>query len=194
MSLVSLRNPRTRTKSDKLYKDVVDKFTSMTMASEEKYKDQCLQAGIREEDILPYEKQKEFTEDKTRYTINVNQEIHVRTEAENISDLVETLNQRNWYLVVSDENIGEFITSDYPVSIISLIDLPPILGVGFGMKKTEVSFPISKYLALIGVFEEYENTDNTITATKDLVETINIRTYIFANKQVFSTHELEYNY
>jgi hypothetical protein len=193
IALITLRNPKMRAILDKLITDIADKFTSMTMASEEIYKDQCLQAGIKEEDILPYEKQKEFTEDKSRYTLDVNQEVHVKNEAETIGDLVETLNQRNWYLVVSDETIGEFITSDYPVSIISLVELPAMCGVGFGMIKTEVSFPISKHLAIIGVFEEYDNVNKTIIATEDLVKTINIRTYEFSTKQVYSTKKLNFD-
>lgn len=193
IALVSLRNPKIRAIFDKLYTDIADKFTSMTMESEEIYKDQCLHAGIKEEDIIPYEKQKEFIEDKSRYTLEVNQEVHVRTEAKNINDLVEILYQRNWYLVISDETIGEFITSDYPVSLISLIKLPPMYGVGFGMKKTEVCFPISKYLTLIGVFEKYDHIENTIEATKKLVETINIRTSEFSNKQVYSTKNLNFD-
>jgi len=193
IALITLRNPRTRAIFDKLYTDIADKFTSMTMASEEIYKDQCLQAGIKEEDIIPYEKQKEFTEDKSRYTLEVNQEIHIKSELKAIEDLIEILHQRNWYLVVSDETIGEFITSDYPVSLISLIKLPPMYGAGFGMEKTKVSFPISKYLALIGVFENYDNIENTIIATKNLVETINMRTYEFSSKQVYATKELNFN-
>ena len=68
-----------------------------------------------------------------------------------------------------------------------------LYGVGYGMKKTEVCFPISKFLAFIGVFEDYDNTNKTIKATKELVKDINMRIYNFAIKQVFSTKEINYN-
>ena len=110
-----------------------------------------------------------------------------------LDNLSELLHKRYWYLIKSDETIGEFITSDNPVSLISLVELPKMYGVGFGMQKTEVYFPISKYLALIGVFEEYDNINKTIIATKELIETINLRTYTFANKQVYSTKYIDYN-
>jgi hypothetical protein len=193
MALISLRNPKTRAIFNKFYLDIVEKLNSMTMASEEIYIDQCLQAGIKKEDIIPYEKQKEFIDNKDRYTISINQEIHIQAEHQNIDYLSELLHKRYWYLIKSDETIGEFITSDYPVSLTSLVESPKMYGVGFGMQKTEVSFPISKYLALIGVFEEYDNIDKTISATKDLVENINIRTYEFANKQIYSTKQINFN-
>ncbi len=165
----------------------------MTMETEERYISSCIQAGISENDIIPYEEQKAFMFDKSIYKIEINQEVHVKSELDNIGYLVDILYQRNWYLIVSDEIIGEFITSDHPVSLISLVKLSPLYGVGYGIKKTEVSFPISKYLAFIGVFEEYENIDKTIKATKKLVEDINMRTYEFARKQVFSTKKLNFN-
>jgi len=164
---------------DNLYKDITDKITMMTMETEERYISSCIQAGISENDIIPYEEQKAFVFDNSRYEIEINQEVHIKSELENIGYLVDILYQRNWYLIVSNETIGEFITSDHPVSLISLVRLPPLYGVGYGMKKTEVCFPISKYLAF--------------KATTRLVEDINIRTYEFARKQVFSTKKLNFN-
>ena len=194
IALVSLRNPKIRAAFDKLYIDIAGKFNDITMASEDIYIDQCLKSGINKEDIIPYEKQKEFIEDKNRYDISINQEIHVQVEHRNIDYLSELLHKRYWYLIISGENIDEFITSDYPVSLISLVKLPKMYGIGFGLEKTEVAFPISKYLALIGVFEEYDSVNKTIPATKKLVETINLRTYNVANKQVYSTKKIIFNY
>ena len=188
---MSLRNPKTRAIFDKLYIDIADRFMSMTMQSEKIYKDQCLQAGIKEEDIIPYEEQKKFTEDKSRYTLEVNQEVHIKSEIEAIEELVNILYQRNWYLIISDETIGEFITSDYPVSIAPLNKSDNLQHLGFGMKNTEVCFPISKYLAFSGIFENKKQ--KKFIATKDIVNKINKATYDFANKQVFSTKKIDFN-
>jgi hypothetical protein len=193
ISLISLRHPRMRGIFDKFYEQITDKISMMTMATEERYVSSCIQAGIAENDIIPYEKQKEFVLDKSRYKIEINQEVHIKSEQENMEHILDILYQRNWYLIISDEAIGEFITSDHPVSLISLVKLPPLYGVGYGMKKTEVCFPISKYLAFIGVFEDYDNTNKTIKATKELVKDINMRTYNFAMKQVFSTKKINYD-
>ena len=190
IALVSLRNPKTRAIFDKLYIDIADKLMSMTMSSEKIYKDQCLQAGIKEEDIIPYEKQKKFIEDKSKYTLEINQEVHIKSELKAIEDLVDILYQRNWYLIVSDETIGEFIISDYPVSIAPLNKSDNLQHIGFGIRNTEVCFPISKYLAFIGVFED--NKQKKFIATKDIINKINKATYDFANKQVFSTKKIEF--
>lgn len=191
IALVSLRNPKTRAIFDKLYTDIADKLMSITMSSEKIYKDQCLQAGIKEEDIIPYEKQKKFIEDKSRYTLEINQEVHIKSELKAIKDLVDILYQRTWYLIVSDETIGEFITSDYPVSIAPLNKSYNLQHIGFGIKNTKVCFPISKYLAFIGVFEDKEQ--KKFIATEDKINKINRATYDFANKQVFSTKKLDFN-
>ena len=193
ISLISLRHPRMRAIFDKFYEQITDKISMMTMATEERYINTCLQAGIAENDIIPYEEQKEFVLDKSRYDIKINQEVHIRSEQENMEYLLNILYQRNWHLIISDEESGEFITSDHPVSLISLVKLPPLYGIGYGMKKTEVYFPISKYLAFVGVFEDYENVNKTIKATKELVKDINMRTYNFAEKQVFSTKKINYD-
>ncbi len=191
IALVSLRNPKTRAIFDKLYTDIADKLMSMTMSSEKIYQYQCLQAGIKEEDIIPYEKHKKFIEDKSRYTLEVNQEVHIKSELKATEDLVNILYQRNWYLIVSDETIGEFITSDYPVSIAPLNKSDNLQHIGFGMKNTEVCFPISKYLAFIGVFED--NKQKKFTATKNIINKVNKATYDFANKQVFSTKKMDFD-
>lgn len=59
------------------------------------------------------------------------------------------------------------------------------------MKNTEVCFPISKYLAFSGIFENKKQ--KKFIATKDIVNKINKATYDFANKQVFSTKKIDFN-
>ncbi|WP_198305457.1 DUF4238 domain-containing protein [Arcobacter vandammei] len=186
ITLVSLRNPKTRSLFDDFYKKIADNFIEMTMSSEEIYLDQCRQAAIKEGYIIPYEKQKAFTEDKNRYNLEINQEVHIQSELNTLDCLNYILLQRNWYLIVSNESIGEFITSDYPVSLISSVKSNPY-GIGFGTENTEVIFPISKYLAFIGVFEKHQN--KILIATKENVNSINNITFEFANKQVYSMKE-----
>ena len=95
---------------------------------------------------------------------------------------------------MSGSGLAEYLPSDYPTSLISLVKPSKIHGVGFGLKKTEVAFPVSKYLALIGVFEKYNNINKITPATKKLVKAINTRTYMFSNKQVYSTKKINFNY
>lgn len=191
MALIALRNPKMRAIFDDFYKQVTNQLLMVTMSSEKIYLDQCRKAGIKAEDIIPYEVQKEFVLDKSRYTIEVNQEIHLQTEMGLLENLINMLYDRNWYMILSDQSIGEFITSDYPVSLISLENFSPN-GVGFGLSKTEVCLPISKYIAFLGIFEEYDLT-KIIYATKKIVEDINYRTFEFASKQVFSTYKLDFS-
>jgi len=190
MTLTALRNPKMRTLFDDFYRQIIDRMMMLTYATEERYLDQCKQAGIKEEDILPYEKQKAFVMDKSRYTIDINHEVHIENELKTVEMLIELLHNRKWHLIVSNDLHGKFITSDYPVSLTSQIDRGPY-GVGFGLPQTEVTFPISKSLALIGTFEDL-NPQKIIFATPALVNELNLRTFNAANKQVFSTSKIIY--
>ena len=187
IGLTAMRNPKMRSIFDDFYRQIADKFNMMTMVSKDIYEDQARQAGIKDEDMIDYEEMKSFLTDKSRYTIEINQEHHNPTEFKVIETIVPLLAERNWYLIISNEETGEFITSDYPVTLISLVDRGPY-GVGFGIKQTEVCFPISRYLALIGTFEDV-SIANTLVATKSMLHDINGRTSYYANHQIYSAHK-----
>lgn len=55
--------------------------------------------------------------------------------------------------MISNKTIGEFITSDYPVSNTLVNKFDNLQHIGFGIRNTEICYHISKYLAVIGVFE-----------------------------------------
>jgi len=74
---------------------------------------------------------------------------------------------------------GPFITSDHPVSLRwkHPEDIPPFYRdhPGFGLSDTQVVFPLSKSLALIGEFEDVEWNDDisSAPASPELVASIN---------------------
>ncbi|MFA5584661.1 MAG: DUF4238 domain-containing protein [Bacteriovoracaceae bacterium] len=186
ISMLAIKNPVVRHQFDDFWKTIADRFMTMTLMSEERYLDQCRQAGIPEEKIVPYEQEKEFFNDKTRYTIDVNQEIHAFGESGVIEHLTNLLCHRNWFLLVTNDDNTEFITSDFPVSLTSKNKRTGIQGVGFGHSDSEVFFPLSKNLALLGVFEESEH-DKVIYVPEKNVTMLNKMTYAFSNRQIYGS-------
>lgn len=188
IALVALRNPKMRELFDNVYKQIAETIMNITVSTKESYESQVAQMNeyMGTSHNVDYEEMKKFIEEK-RYKLEINQEQHIPVEFNTIESILPILEKRNWYLIISNEEMGEFVTSDFPVTLISLIDRGPY-GVGFGLSKTEVSFPISRYLALVGVFETY-SLSNTIFATKDMVASINGRTVAYAKDQIYSAHK-----
>ncbi len=104
-----------------------------------------------------------------------------------IDAILPCLFGRNWALVKSTNESGPAITSDNPViltwnepeKIPSFYRESP----GFGMKSTQVYFPVSQNLALIG---EFDSEDNTIDGNLQLISILNSKVLHNAYRQIFS--------
>jgi hypothetical protein len=161
----------------------------MNVMSEDIYHSVCEQTGIPKEKRVPYKEAKDFAHSPDRYKISVKQDYSIKLELNVLDHVVDSLYQRNWYLIISNEYIGQFITSDFPVSLVSNKSNTQF-GVGLENKDSEVCFPISNDMAFIGIYEK-DNVDKVVLATKDIVKTINKRTLYFASKQVYSSSQFD---
>jgi hypothetical protein len=109
-------------------------------------------------------------------------------ETSSISHFVELLLRRTWVLFVAKNNAGHFITSDNPVvltydepdQIPSFYRNSPGLAVG----GTELYFPITKNLAIIGRFDEIN--EGVIEVDKNMVAAMNTKIFRYAKKQIYS--------
>jgi hypothetical protein len=191
IALMFVRNPKTRTNFNKGLESIAEHLMRMNVMSEDIYHSVCEQAGIPTEKMVPYKEAKDFAHDPSRYKISVNQDYSIKLELSVLRDVINSLYTRNWYLIISNEYIGQFITSDFPVSIVSNKSNTQF-GVGLDDKDSEVCFPISNDMAFIGIYEK-DNVDKVVLATKDIVKTINKRTLYFASKQVYSSSKFDIN-
>ena len=104
-----------------------------------------------------------------------------------IDAILPCLINRNWVLIQANESSGSFITTDNPVDLSwkEPDKIPPFYrqSPGFGLKGTEVYFPVSQDLALLG---EFEGKEGAIEATENLVAIFNSKMLLNAYKQVYA--------
>jgi hypothetical protein len=105
--------------------------------------------------------------------------------------LLQHLGNRKWQILVANEGAGGFVTTDVPICL-QWSDRQDHghFSPGFGVKGTEVIFPISTTLALRGSFEGEENVVEADIFTVGSINSIIISN---AEKQVYA-HDFSFNY
>jgi hypothetical protein len=111
-------------------------------------------------------------------------ELNIAIEIDLHDHLTELLWNRKWQVVVAADGSGGFVTTDDPACL-RWTDgqLHGGLSPGFGLKETEIIFPLSTPLALRGSFEGEENV---VEADAAMVATINALIISNAQNQVYA--------
>jgi hypothetical protein len=109
---------------------------------------------------LTYEEVKEFHE-RGEYDILLNRGYHIGLELRTHDPVLHALAARKWTLYLSDDATGCFVTTDRPVMLtyVNPMDVPPLYrnSPGFNMRETEVMFPLTQHMTLVGMFEGEES-------------------------------------
>jgi hypothetical protein len=106
-----------------------------------------------------------------------------------IPTLIDLLLKRKWRLVCAPEGFP-IVTSDNPVIIYyeneSIVPAISRNSPGFGMPGTVIIFPVSKQYALMGVFE---NLDETIIvhANEEQIAALNTKIISFVSRQIYTS-------
>lgn len=126
---------------------------------------------------------KEFV-DGDEYT-EIAREVQIALELSTIDQLLPYLLERKWTLVRARADAGGFVTSDHPVCLTwnDPARHGGIYSPGFGLRGTEVLFPLTADLALFGSFEGEEDE---LDADILLVANCNTTIIAFAERQVFA--------
>jgi hypothetical protein len=158
IALIAVRSPERREHMRQFEAQIAERIMGMTLDSKGKWEGQVnkLNEDEKPSTKVSYEDAKEFFESK-KYTIEVAREHHIRMEMVQVDAILPCLFGRQWMLITSDDESGPFITTDRPMNLswINPEEVPPFYrsSPGFGLKGTEVYFPISQDLALIGEFD-----------------------------------------
>jgi hypothetical protein len=189
IAMIAVRSPERREHMRKSHADIADRITGLTLETKERWERQV--AKLRDEDPsyengTTYEDAKKFFESK-EYEITVAREYHIHMEMVQIDAILPCLFNRNWLLIQANESSGPFITTDNPVGLSwqEPDKVPPVYrqSPGFGLKGTEVYFPVSQDLALLG---EFEGKEGMIEATENLVAIFNSKILFNAYKQIYA--------
>jgi hypothetical protein len=168
IAFLALRNPRQRELMRDFQERVAKQIMNLALATPERWANQvkkATQAGfLKPSPASSYENMKKFIEEGN-YKVSVPTERHIQLEIGTFEKILLLIFRRGWILLKAPEATGGFITSDHPICLMTVGPRPP--GVfsrpGYGLRNTEVLFPISPRLAVVGSFE----TDNDESEIND---------------------------
>ncbi|MBZ0102684.1 MAG: DUF4238 domain-containing protein, partial [Thermoanaerobaculia bacterium] len=122
-----------------------------------------------------------FIDEPSRYQIVFDPIVAIRNLLEMHEALFPVIAARTWSLFEAGED--DFIASDNPVSVVATSpDAGPFFG--FGVKETEITFPLSRSLALVGSFHDQGVVSRI---ERKLVGLLNRRTLDSAQRFVYSS-------
>ena len=115
------------------------------------------------------------------YTIDIPTGESLATELGAFEKILSLLAHRSWSLLISER--VPFLTCDHPVTL-DFKDSKRHGPIGYGLRNTELVFPLNTRQALYGVFEDPQPAVGTVNATSAAV--INTRVFESAERQLFS--------
>jgi hypothetical protein len=175
IALISVRNPQARESFRESTKKVIDLTTALSLANKDRFEStvqQMKKAGYAKD--LPdvsYEELLQFYQ-SGEYKINIKNQFFYSGEFGAVRAVVQTLLNRRWSFLIAGPDAGHFISSDHPVRLrwtdpkLTQGYFPP----GHGVMSTEVLFPLSRNIAIVGTFE---GEDRTETVNQAIVATVN---------------------
>lgn len=189
-ALLSVRNPGPRSQMEKFHQSIADKVLRLVTSSKEVWESQTRQMkedGYELSGSVTFEDMKRFREEK-RYTIVIDQTHLIGLEFEMIDPVLKTLSNRNWCFATAPEG-SQYATSDNPVCLEWANELRRSnMPVGHGLRGTNLIFPLSPKVLLIGSFEDIpesiSHTDEQVTSVNTIVAR-NSRRQIYAKSADF---------
>ena len=135
-------------------------------------------------DDVTYEQAHDFVA-RGKFKVDVPTTQHVALEMQSVDTVLPLLLERKWVLLIAPTNSGGFVTTDHPVVLqwSDTKDRGAFYSPGFALRETEVIFPLSHDLALLGSFEGCEGV---VEATNEIVATINGIVIARGHRQVYS--------
>ena len=189
IALFAIRSPEMREHWRKFHAQIAERMMDLALATKGRWESQMRQmkeSGGKVNEDITYEDIKRFHESKA-YEITVRRERHIHMEFIGFEAILPYLDSRKWLLIKATNESGPFITTDNPINLMwnEPEKIPPFYrnSPGFGMKNTQVYFPVSKNLALQG---EFDGPEGVIDGNKELISALNSKMIIFTYKQVYA--------
>ena len=190
IGLLALRNPGQRERWRDFREQMAKRIMDLASATPARWASQVAQAktaGVisKDADASYAEVRKMVVDDE--YAIEVSREEHISKEMQSLDTILPYIFERKWALLKCQDNSGGFVTSDHPVCLM-WSDARRRRPVGFGLRGTEIVFPICSRLAIVGAFEIQEHE---MDASEELVAAINGTLIQYADRHVYAR---DYNF
>ena len=191
IGLMATKNPSLRENFRVAHQHAALVIMDMVTATPERYSAHLARA--KKDGFLPantpddYEEMRKFVEgvERGEYRIETLPSMHVPMEMQTFEKILPRIFNRKWMLLKAPPNATGFITSDHPMCL--RWDNPPERGrlppPGLAHAKTQLLFPVSNELAIIG---GYEIEDMEADADERLVAQINGCITLHANRQIYA--------
>jgi len=185
LGLMAVRNPQSRKSINWSRQEKIHLMANL-LVSDKKIFDHHLnksqEAGYVAETNVSFEQMKQFIEER-RYRIEFAPKGDHRVEFHNFDQLLPILGQRIWSLLVAPSPGPGFICSDHPVAL-TWKNPDSRVPIGYGLKNTEVFFPLGPRTGFYGVYEDPLPTVIKIKPAQ--VAMMNWRVAQSAERHVFS--------
>jgi hypothetical protein len=200
IGLLHIRNPRLRERFRQFRDRVARVILDIALSSRKMWESQiqkAVDAGYVSQDAdTDYDKMKEgFHPDD--YRIEVPNEENIRTEMDTFDHSLPYLFDRKWVLLKAPAHSAGFVTCDHPVSLTWSEPDPKRRNsrIGLRLKGTEILFPVSPQLAVLGAYE-LENGECEIS--EEQVASCNGTTILNSRRQVYArtmsfTYQIDQN-
>jgi hypothetical protein len=188
IGLIATKNPRLRKMFRDAHERTVKILLDLATATPERWRSQVNMA--QKGSFLPsdfdaeYEKMRDFVQ-RDEYKIETETSMHLAIELGMFDKVLPFIFGRKWLLFRAPADATGFITSDHPMCLMWSDPAqrgghPP----GLGLPNTQLLFPISTELAIIGSFE-FDESDE-IDADEQLVAQINGSIILHASRQIYA--------
>jgi hypothetical protein len=189
MSVLATKHPAMRENMRSFHEEISRRMLDVLVSSRDIWEHQTQKAHeagfLKDKPVLTFDAFKEFAR-RGDFRIEVATEAHLAREFAMRETVYPYLASRKWILVFAPPESAGFITSDHPVSLswsdpkMRAAVLPP----GFDSEQSQVLFPISREMAMLGAFKIEEAGWE---ADEDLVAKINGSTMYHATRQIYAS-------
>jgi hypothetical protein len=187
---LATRNPRLRENVRDFHERVARKIMNVALATPERWASQVkkMKASGYEANST-YEQMKSFIAEK-QYNVTMPTARHIVLEAGTFDSVLRTMFDRKWVLLKAPAGSGGFITSDHPVCLTRSEPTSGRIPLGYGLRKTEVLFPICPQMAMVGAFELQ---DGEVEVDESTVARFNGTVALYAQRHAYSRdHHFKY--
>ena len=187
LGLIAVHNPQLRRSFNHSREHMFHLIGNLLVSDKkiwEHHVNKAREAGEIINDNVSFDQMKRFVEGR-KYRLEFSPEGNLRVEFHTFDKILTILGQRIWSVLIAPSDGPEFICSDHPVTLVWKSGKTG--PVGYGLKETEVFFPLGRRVGFYGVFET--PLQPVVKLKPGQVATMNRRVAMSAERHVFSALE-----
>lgn len=185
LAVMTIRGPGVIDMIEKPFAQIIKNVLWYATSSKEAF-ERFMADGSAEEraevEGLTFKQARDFVR-SDEYTVSMGQNFKLSLLFTMLEPAEPLLAERNWAVVAAADGAPDFICSDRPSTLCWTTPMPGPFGPALGMQNTTAMFPLSRRLALLGLFERV-TIPPVLNATA--VGVINMYTAMYAKRFVYS--------